>query len=322
MKTLIVQLLRNVFPLIALFLAACGGGASALAPPLVAGIYTLNGTVTGLTPASGVNVGNSITLTNGTDNVTVTADGSFSFPAKLPNGAAYNVALSATTPSAQPCTSTYGAGVANTASLPPVNVICGIPFSGTWAATGSLLAARAQHTATLLPNGKVLVSGGLDSSGVSVLASTELYDPAAGTWMPTGALITARYAHTATLLPNGHVLVSGGLNAYNGQGVVIAELYDPVAGLWISTSDITIARAFHTATLLPDGKVLVSGGIGTAGFLASAELYDPVAGTWTTTGSLVTARYFHTATLLPNGKLLLTGGTMGSGPTASAELYR
>ncbi len=207
MKTLIVQLLRNVFPLIALFLAACGGGASALAPPLVAGIYTLNGTVTGLTPASGVNVGNSITLTNGTDNVTVTADGSFSFPAKLPNGAAYNVALSATTPSAQPCTSTYGAGVADTASLPPVNVICGIPFSGTWAATGPMAAARAQHTATLLPNGKVLVSGGYNGSPP---ASAELYDPATGVWTTTGSLATGRYAHTATLLPSGKVLVGGG----------------------------------------------------------------------------------------------------------------
>ena len=78
--------------------------------------------------------------------------------------------------------------------------------SGTWTKTGSLATARASHTATLLPNGKVLVAGG----GVPRLASAELYDPASGTWTATGSLATARYAHTATLLPNGKVLVAGG----------------------------------------------------------------------------------------------------------------
>ena len=65
------------------------------------------------------------------------------------------------------------------------------------------------HTATLLPNGKVLVAGGYDSSGV-YLSSAELYDPASGTWTATGSLNTARCCHTATLLPNGKVLVAGG----------------------------------------------------------------------------------------------------------------
>ena len=82
------------------------------------------------------------------------------------------------------------------------------PASGTWTATGSLATARADHTATLLPNGKVLVAGGYCSGGY--LASAELYDPASGTWTATGSLATARIRHTATLLPNGKVLVAGG----------------------------------------------------------------------------------------------------------------
>ena len=65
------------------------------------------------------------------------------------------------------------------------------PASGTWTATGSLANARYVHTATLLPNGKVLVAGGLDGS-FSALASAELYDPASGTWTATGSLATAR----------------------------------------------------------------------------------------------------------------------------------
>src|SRR6266513_3714758 len=96
--------------------------------------------------------------------------------------------------------------------------------------TGSLATARAGqpsgHTATLLPNGKVLVAGGGDINGIH--ASAELYDPASGAWSATGSLATARSGHTATLLPNGRVLAAGG-----GDGGSIhasAELYDPASG--------------------------------------------------------------------------------------------
>ena len=85
------------------------------------------------------------------------------------------------------------------------------PASGTWTATGSLGTARDDHTATLLPSGKVLVAGG-HNDGHS-LSSAELYDPATGTWTATGSLGTARAYHTATLLPSGKVLVAGGDNS-------------------------------------------------------------------------------------------------------------
>src|SRR5256714_12590875 len=73
--------------------------------------------------------------------------------------------------------------------------------------TGSMAAVRRNHTATLLPNGKVLVAGGYDLNQID---SAELYDPATGTWSATGSLHTARELFTATLLPNGKVLVSVG----------------------------------------------------------------------------------------------------------------
>src|SRR5262245_58707785 len=81
------------------------------------------------------------------------------------------------------------------------------PF--TFEHTGPLIDGRALHTATLLPNGKVLVTGGLLNS-VIITASAELYDPATGVWTSAGTLAEARYVHTATLLPNGKVLVVGG----------------------------------------------------------------------------------------------------------------
>src|SRR5205807_261426 len=96
------------------------------------------------------------------------------------------------------------------------------PTTGSWIATGNLNNARYYHTATLLPNGEVLVAGGYDNS--TYLTSAELYDPASGTWSATGSLNTARRNHTTTLLPNGKLLAAGGQGT---SGILSsAELYD------------------------------------------------------------------------------------------------
>ena len=127
---------------------------------------------------------------------------------------------------------------------------------GTWTVTNSLNTARYLHTTTLLPNGMVLVAGGLDNT-FTATASAELYNPANGTWTPTGSLNTARTNHTATLLTNGRVLVAGGL----GSGALAsAELYDPATGTWTVTGSLNTARESHTATLLSNGMVLVAAG--------------------------------------------------------------
>ncbi len=89
---------------------------------------------------------------------------------------------------------------------------------GMWTLTGSLTNALSLHTATLLPNGKVLVTGGSLTSNNNASATAQLYNPANGTWTGTNALGKARYAHTATLLPNGEVLVAGGTtNQYDSH---------------------------------------------------------------------------------------------------------
>lgn len=79
-----------------------------------------------------------------------------------------------------------------------------------WSNTGNLNSGRDSQTATLLQNGKVLVTGGNNSNGT--IKNTELYDPTSGTWSTTGNLNTDRAFHTATLLPNGKVLVAGGFS--------------------------------------------------------------------------------------------------------------
>ena len=97
------------------------------------------------------------------------------------------------------------------------------PTSGTWTVTGSLNTGRGFHTATLLPDAKVLVAGGQTGIPGVTLASAELYDPASGTWTVTGSLDTPRSIHTATLLPNGMVLGAAGGGSFGP--LASAELY-------------------------------------------------------------------------------------------------
>jgi hypothetical protein len=106
--------------------------------------------------------------------------------------------------------------------------------ANTWSAAGSLATGRSFHTATLLPNGKVLVAGGFNGS---FLKSAELYDPVSNAWSPAAGMAAARGGHTATLLPNGNVLVAGGSDGTSAIGS--AELYDPVANTWSPAASMT-----------------------------------------------------------------------------------
>lgn len=149
------------------------------------------------------------------------------------------------------------------------------PATGQFTATGDLGAARADHTATLLLDGTVLVAGGFDRVDRGVpLDTAERFDPATGRFTPVGSLPGARAGHQATLLPGGQVLVTG------GAGVTVlasTALFDPTSRAFHAAGPLLAPRYLHQATLLPDGRVLVTGGAtGVAGvYLPSAELYDP-----------------------------------------------
>lgn len=205
------------------------------------------------------------------------------------------------------------------------------PANRSWVATGPLHTARSRHTATLFPNGMVLVVGGLSTNPYpNITPSAEIYDPGAGLWTAVNSMVAARYGHTATLLANGRVLISGGGVTNSLLVTEGCELYDPVSGGWQATGALSWPAVNHAATLLPDGTVLVAGGDYDVGFGGGvglvpgpfAQLYDPVSGTWSFTASLLSSRDYHTATLLPNGLVLIAGGQgYGSSSTNSAELY-
>jgi large repetitive protein len=214
-----------------------------------------------------------------------------------------------------------GGSSSNSSHDPALASACSPPIASGSPLTNQLNTVRANHTATLLPNGTVLVTGGSGSTGL--LTSAELYNPTTGQWAATGDLTLARTSHTTTLLPSGVVLVTGG-SGTNGL-LASTELYSPTTGQWTTTGDLTVARTSHTATLLPNGTVLVTGGSGSTGLLTSAELYNPTTGQWTATGDLTIARTGHTATPLlaplPNGTVLVAGGHGSTGLLTSAELY-
>jgi hypothetical protein len=212
--------------------------------------------------------------------------------------------------------------------LEPTGLTYPLVIDPSWTNTTSTMAtARTDHTATLLPDGRVLVVGGKDIAG-NALATAEIYDPLLGTWSFTGAMSVASWNHTATLLPNGKVLVAGGFNGLLFQ-VSRAALYDPATGLWTTTGAMAAARERHTATLLGNGTVLVSGGRDQSeASLATTETYSPASGTWSSAGAMNATRQYHTATLLTDGRVLATGGLAttpnpGSVTTwlASAEIY-
>jgi hypothetical protein len=193
--------------------------------------------------------------------------------------------------------------------------------------TGSMSEGRVAQQATLLMDGRVLVTGGDGEETNAPVASAEIFDPKTGTFSSVGSMSVARVAHTAVLLPNGMVLVAGGQDS-TFTNLNTAELFDPNSATFSSTGSMSYARTGHTATLLKNGKVLVAGGEGdTVLSWTTAELYDPVTGTFAPTGSMSTPRLFATATLLRGGGVLVVGGgsfVVGECTgcsVASAEIY-
>jgi hypothetical protein len=182
--------------------------------------------------------------------------------------------------------------------------------------TGSLQSARSDHTATLLPDGRVLVAGG--ETATSTLSSAQLYNPATGTWTATGSMNASRAQHRAVLLNDGRVLVMGGYTSSSSTPLATAEIYNPATGTWTLTGSLNQRRRYHGAVKLTNGKVLAVGGLYNLNdtYLASAEMYDPATGTWTfTSAGLGASRMNPTALLLLDGRVAVMGGQAYSGVT-------
>lgn len=190
------------------------------------------------------------------------------------------------------------------------------PAAG-WQTIAPMGRARAGHTLSSLPGGRVLAAGGIDQIAATGIrtSSTEIYDPASNTWSPGPPMAAARAGHTATRLADGRLLVVGG-----DEAGASAEIYDPASNAWQPAAPPPRPRPEHTATWLPNNTVLVVGG-------GSAEIYDPAGNAWRAAGPMLTprSRATHIAALLPSGQVLVAGGSVQEGDSlrilAAAERY-
>jgi N-acetylneuraminic acid mutarotase len=202
------------------------------------------------------------------------------------------------------------------------------PVANSWSAANPLLTARDSHTATRLPDGRVLVVGGyggapntLADTGAA-LASSEIFDPVTGNWTATGSLSTARRDHIAVPLSGGRVLVAGGSNA--NVTLASAEIYDVSTGVWTPAPPMAVARQSASAVVLANGRVLVVNGLNGASSAAfgsgTGEIYDPVANTWAAALPVAVPRVGGLAVALPDGRVMIVGGSPHA--LAVPEFYR
>jgi hypothetical protein len=141
------------------------------------------------------------------------------------------------------------------------------PITGSFTVAATMTVPRAGHTATLLPDGKVLVTGGFTHSTLVGIDTAEIYDPATASFLATNKPMAAgRWAHTATLLPDSTVLLFGG----ESLDSLVAETYSPSDGSFSAVGVDDSDRIGHTATLLKNGSVLIIGGVDST----AAELFQ------------------------------------------------
>lgn len=204
--------------------------------------------------------------------------------------------------------------------------------------TLTMLSPRAGHAASLMPNGRVLITGGSPSVNLTnplslltgLLASTEIFDPVAGTFTAGPNMLEPRAFHTSTTLTTGRVLIAGGLAVLPIVNIpnvsATAYLFNPATNSFGLPSLMNGARFLHTATALSNGRVLLAGGLSLdlTTFLQTLQIQDLIIGTrtdcqlfapalfgfgtFTTVNGMQVGRAGAAIAPLPNGGALIAGG--------------
>ncbi len=191
----------------------------------------------------------------------------------------------------------------------------------TWTPTGSMNIARGGHRATLLDDGRVLVTGGAYDGFTTwrPTTSAEIYNPATGTWASAASMLSAHYAHVAIKLNNGKVLVASGGNSFASL-TTSCEIYDPASNTWSSAGTVPYRWKFGVA-LLPDGRAMIAGGEAYGTIYSSTHIYNPASNTWSAGPSMLVGRQDFRLIKLDDGRLLASGGANTSSGMTNSEIY-
>jgi len=194
------------------------------------------------------------------------------------------------------------------------------PATSTMSAAAPMGTARNGHSATLLPNGKVLVAGGDVAPNGATLASAELYDPTKNTWAPAAATNQARAHHAGILMGNGKVFVTGGDGGLQTPIPSGSEVYDPGTNTWTAAQTFYGLRPYGpTATVLSDGRVLVYGGVEQVQPGNAAEFWDPATGQAGFDRFIGPSTAYSTTALLADGTVIIVGGEESYNPTGAVN---
>lgn len=191
-----------------------------------------------------------------------------------------------------------------------------------WETVGSLATPRANHTLTVLPDGRVLAAGGENAS--NTIFQTELYIPETRAWVPGLPMKQHRSHHTATLLPNGNVLAAGGFTGLNHSTGTssFAEIFYPDSNAWVPTAPMISSRAYHAAVLLPEGHPFMIGGFANGAYLTATEVFFSTSHKWAAGPPLPEPRAQFTATVLQDGRILVVGGVnAASGVLGTTRIF-
>ncbi len=191
------------------------------------------------------------------------------------------------------------------------------PKSNTWQPVAPLAAARGEHGAVALADGRVVVAGGATYD--ALLASAEIFDPGTDTWKDAGHLGEARGGFAMALAGDGRVVVAGGYGMAPSY-VKTAEAFDPGTGAWSSLPDLSVARAFLRAVTLQNGAVLVTGGEDKDSVYRTTEAFATGDEAWQILPWMSTHRTAFSLTPLLDGTVLAAAGDNGQMRIDSSEL--
>ena len=199
------------------------------------------------------------------------------------------------------------------------------PTTNTWSNAPNLGGRRVVPALTLLGNGRVMVSGGVEVTllfgipvGVTSTNKVQIYNPTTNAWsnganMPSGR---AYHHESQVTLADGRVLMSGGVfvpdlvNALNATSIAAADVYNPTTNTWQATT-MSRQRTGHSATRLANGDVVVCGGaegvVNSQVVINAVARFSPTTNSWTDLAPLVEPRATHAARLLPDNSLVLLG---------------